>query len=114
MEENTQEKNIQYSKLSFEELKALAKKGDAKAQFNLLVHNENDTIIIPTNKVDSVSFDMTPEMQAQMKLYKTVKVLTCEKDDVTAKKDSIIETIQLGEIATNKKIAKIKKDLQIK
>ena len=35
MEANTQEKKIQYSKLSFEELKDLAKKGDAKAQNSL-------------------------------------------------------------------------------
>ena len=32
MKENAQEKKIQYSELSFEELKDLAKKGDAKAQ----------------------------------------------------------------------------------
>lgn len=74
----------------------------AKAQFNLLVHNENDTIIIPTNKVDSVSFDMTPEMQAQMKLYKTVKVLTCEKDVDTAKRDSIIVDSLQKEISSIK------------
>ena len=32
MEENTQEKEIRYSKLSLEELKELAEQGDAKAQ----------------------------------------------------------------------------------
>jgi hypothetical protein len=90
----------------------------AKAQFNLLVHNENDTIIIPTDKVDSVSFDMTPEMQAQMKLYKTVKILTYEKDAVTANRDSVIvDSLQKEVSAMKEKLEQVQKkyeDLQQK
>jgi len=84
----------------------------AKAQFNLLVHNENDTIIIPTDKVDSVSFDMTPEMQAQMKLYKTVKILTYEKDAVTANRDSVIvDSLQKEVSAMKEKLEQVQKKI---
>ena len=74
----------------------------ADAQFKILVHSGNDTIVLPTNKVDSVSFDLTPDMQAQIKLYKIVKVLTCEKDYATSKHDSIIVDSLKNEITSTK------------
>ena len=62
------------------------------------------------------SFSLTQYHMVKCKGYRSdakIVVNNYEHDYYDAKKESFIETIQLGEAATNKKIAKIKRDLQI-
>ena len=64
----------------------------ASAQFKVVVYNANDSVVIPTDKVDSITFDMTPDMQAQMRMYKTVKVLTHET--IGSNHDALVDSLQ--------------------
>lgn len=86
------------------------------AQFNLLIHNGNDTILIPTEKVDSVSFDITPGMQTKMKLFKTIKILTYERDSfVYTSFQDTIDSLKNEVVKVNNKLSTLsERDLDFK